>query len=510
MTRRGRLILCGTAMACAIAGTPTRRHVLAATTNNDVTAGSWQMIVLSSPTQVSVPSPLSTTGLSYISELTDLKSAQSQITDAQRQNITYWSKGSVVRWNEIMIELVSRSDLPPAPRADGTYPVPDANNPFADPNFPFGNPPYAARAYSYVSVAQYEALKAAWYYKYLYNRPSPSKVDPGVKALIATNDLPSYPSEDGVLVGITVELLKLLFPTSIDEITTKAGQALEAAYLSGKATQSDLAAGVALGQAIYPIFLARARTDGMATAGSAVAFQALSDAMTAKGDTPWHSMEIPPRPPMLPVFGKVKAWMMTPDDIVRERPAPPPAVSSTQMARDLAEVDQTVNNLTREQRAIAIKWADGASTPTPPGHWNFIAEPYIANAGWSEVRAARAFALLDMTLHDAAVACWDVKYTYINPRPAQLSANVKTAIGLPNFPSYTSGHSTFSGAAAEVLTYLFPTGRTEFEQARDEAAMSRLYGGIHYRTDNEVGLAHGKVVGDYTVRFATHDGADLK
>ena len=342
-------VSCGAvAIALMLSLSSSAPRVLAASANNDANAGSWQMIVLTSPTQFSVPAPSSTTSISYQAELDAQRAAQAQLTDAQRQSIQYWSKGSVVRWNEILIEMVSRADLPPAPLANGTYPVPDANNPFADPNFPFGNPPYAARAYSYVSVAQFDALKVAWYYKYLYNRPSPSTVNPNIKALMANSGLPSYPSEDGVLAGITVELLKLLFPTSIDEINAKSSEELQAAYLSGKASASDIAAGVALGQAIYPTFLARAKADGMATAGSAVAFQALSDAMVARGDTPWHSMETPPRPPMLPLFGKVKAWMMTPDDIVKERPGPPPAVSSTQMARDLAEVDDVVNHLTRE------------------------------------------------------------------------------------------------------------------------------------------------------------------
>jgi PAP2 superfamily len=488
---------------------PSLRPSLSAAGNNDANAGTWQMILLNSPTQVAVAAPLATSSSAYQSELADIRAAQSRITADQRAAITYWSKGGVVRWNEIMIELVARADLPPAPRPDGTYPVPDANNPFADPNFPFGNPPYAARAYSYVSVAQFDALKAAWYYKYLYNRPAPSKVDTGVQELIPNNNLPSYPSEDGVLAGVNVALLKLLFPVSASEIDAKAAEALQVATLSGKATASDVAAGYALGQSIAQVFITRAKGDGMGAAGGNPSiWQQITDAALARGDVPWVSQDIPARPPMLPLFGKVKTWMMTPDDIVRERPGPPPLAGSPLMQRDLAEVKDIVEHLTREQRATAIKWADGASTPTPPGHWNFIAESYIAGANWSEVRAARAFALLDMALHDAAVACWETKFAYSNARPAQLNPEVKTAIGLPNFPSYTSGHSTFSGAAAEVLSYLFPTARTTFETNRDEAAMSRLYGGIHYRTDNEVGLAHGKRIGGYTIVFARRDGAD--
>ena len=491
-----------------VAASYTQRHPLVAA-GNDADAGSWQMIVLTGPTQFPVAAPSSVGSLDYQAELASIRSAQSRLTADQRSAIDYWSKGGVLRWNEILLDLVARADLPPAPNPDGTYPVPDANNPFADPQFPFGNPPYAARAYSYVAVAQFEALKVAWYYKYLYNRPSPSKVDSAVQALIPTNDVPSYPSEDAVMSGVNAEILKLLFPAFVEEITLKAGEQRTAALLSGKASASDIAAGVALGRAIAPVFTARAGSDGMAAAGGTPAlWQSLADAATARGEIPWKSMDIPPRPPMLPLFGKVKAWMMTPDDIVNERPAPPPSTSSDLMARELAEVKQSVGNISRSQLAIVYKWADGVSTPTPSGHWNFIAAPYISDAKFSDVRAARVFALVDMALHDAAVGCWDAKYTYFNPRPSQLDSGIRTPIALPNFPSYTSGHSTFSAAAADVLDYLFPSGATYFDGQKDEAAISRLYGGIHYRSDIEIGKDHGKRIGDYTVRFAMHDGAD--
>ncbi|HKE86145.1 MAG TPA: phosphatase PAP2 family protein [Vicinamibacterales bacterium] len=476
---------------------------------NDADAGTWQMIVLSGPTQFPVAIPSQTGSLEYQSELSAIRSAQSRLTKAQRASIDYWKKGGILRWNEILLGLVARADLPPAPGADGTYPVPDANNPFADPQFPFGNPPYAARAYSYVTVAQFEALKAAWYFKYLYNRPSPSQVDPGIQALIPTNGLPSYPSEDAVVSGVSAELLKLLFPTMVEEITLKAAEQRTAALLSGKATASDIAAGLALGQAVATAFVARAGADGMRTAGGSPAlWQAMADAASARGEMPWRSMETPPRPPMLPLFGAVRPWMMTPADIVRERPGPPPSTSSQQMAREVAEVKSAVAHLTRNQLAIVYKWADGVSTPTPPGHWNFIAQPYVSEAHLSEVRAARVFALLNMALHDAAVACWDAKFTYFNPRPSQMDPDIRTVIGLPNFPSFTSGHSTFSAAAAEVLSYVFPGGASYFDAQMEEAAISRLYGGIHYRSDIEVGKDHGRRIGGYTVSFARIDGAD--
>jgi len=482
--------------------------VVFATVPNDANAGSWKLIVLTSPTQVPVPAPALVTDPTYQAEIAAIKAAQAAITPEQQAAIAYWSKGGVIRWNEIMMELVARYNLPPAPRDDGTYVFPDANNPFADPNFPFANPPYASRAYAYASVAQYEALKAAWYYKYQYNRPMPSKVDSGVQALLPSSDLPSYPSEDAVLSGAAAAMLQLLFPASVEEITMKAAQQREVALLSGRASASDIAAGLALGTAVANIIISRARTDGMGAAvGNAAIWQQLADQTQARGEIPWRSLEVPPRPPMLPLFGRVLPWMMTQADVVAERPGPPPSTSSWQMATELKEVKDTADHLTRQQLAIALKWSDGAGTPTPPGRWNYIAGPYVGAANFTEVRAARAYALLNMAMEDSAVACWDAKYVYFNPRPSQLDRSIRTSIGLPNFPSYVSGHSTFSAAAAVVLSYLFPDGAARFEADRDEAGISRLYGAIHYRSDIEVGKDLGKRVAGYTIRFAQSDGA---
>jgi membrane-associated phospholipid phosphatase len=194
--------------------------------------------------------------------------------------------------------------------------------------------------------------------------------------------------------------------------------------------------------------------------------------------------------------------------VLAAQPGPPPSTASEQMQRELAEVKRTVENLTRQQLAIAHKWNDGAGTPTPPGHWNQIAAAFVRDAGMSEVRAARTFAILNMAMHDVAVGCWAAKFRYYNPRPSQLDPSIKTAVGLPNFPAYPSGHSTFSAAAAVVLSSIFPHGADEFHSMAEEAGMSRMYGGIHYRSDIEEGRAHGIRVGEHVVRFARHDGVD--
>jgi hypothetical protein len=474
----------------------------------DPAAGSWRMILLTGPTQIAVPAPAAVTSAAYVAELGAIKTSQANLSADQRNAIAYWSGGGVMRWNQIVRELVARYNLPPAPKDEGGYPVPDAENPFGDPAFPFANPVYAARAYSYVSAAQYDALKAAWYWKFQYNRLSPAKNDNTISALIPISALPSYPSEDAVISGVTVEMLKTLFPAAVEEITLKAAEQRNAALWSGKATASDLAAGLALGKSVAALFLTRAAGDGMKTAGgSAVLWKALADSATGRGEVAWLSQDVPARPPMLPLFGQVRAWNMTPAQIVAERPPPPPSTGSQQMKDETAEVKRTVEHLTSAQLAIAQKWNDGAGTYSPPGHWNDVALEYVRDANMSEVRAARVFALLNMAMHDAGVACWESKFHYFNPRPSQLDPSIKTEIGLPNFPSYTSGHSTFSAAGTVILSYLFPSGATSFAAMRDEAGISRLYGGIHYPSDIEAGKLHGGRIAGYTLTFAQSDGS---
>lgn len=476
---------------------------------SDDDAGTWHMIVLTSPAQFAVAAPAAVSTPQYQAELGAIKDLQGKLTTSQRDAIEFWSAGGVLRWNQMLRKLVARYNLPPAPKPDNTYPAPDAENPFADPNFPFANPPYAARAYSYVSVAQYEALKAAWHYKYLYNRQSPYKNDNSIKSLMPETNLPSYPSEDAVLSGAAADMLKSLFPAAVEEITQFAAQQRNAALWSGRASSSDISEGLALGKAVAARMITRAGGDGMRTAGGNKAlWDQMAQQCIDRGEIPWISLDLPKRPPMLPVFGQVLAWNMTAQDIINERPEAPPLTHSAEMQKEVNEVKWFAQNVTRERLAIVHKWADGAGTYTPPGHWNDIAAEYIADAKFSEVRAARAFALINMALHDAAVGCWETKFFYFNPRPSQMDPSIKTATGVPNFPAFTSGHSTFSGAAAAVLSYLFPQHSAYFDAQAKEASDSRLYGAIHYRSDIEMGLAHGKIIGGYTVNYASTDGAD--
>lgn len=239
-----------------------------------------------------------------------------------------------------------------------------------------------------------------------------------------------------------------------------------------------------------------------------------------------------PTPPanaaaLLPNWAYVTPFaMVTPSQF---RQSGPPALSSGRYARDFNEVKELgdVNSATRttEQTAIANFWADGAGTYTPPGHWIQIAITIVNDQGNTLEQNARVFALLGITLADAAICAWDNKYAYEDWRPitgirnAGTDDNADTAadagwtplLTTPAFPSYTSGHSTFSGAATRMIEILYGRDDIAFDssvddvtrsfeslsQAAEEAGRSRVYGGIHWQYDNEDGLAAGRQLASY-------------
>jgi membrane-associated phospholipid phosphatase len=478
--------------------------------NIDINAGTWKPVLLTSPSEFPVAAPIATRNPDYVAQVNEIKSWQINLTSEEKRIVKYWSAGAVLRWNEILRELVARHNLPPYQNEDGTYPFPSATNPLAYPLFPFANPPYAARAYAYVTAAQYDALVAAWHYKKLYNRPAPYNVDPSVNVLIPRSDLPSYPSEDAVVAGAAAEMMKLLFPGDQDFIQQKVEEHKKARMIAGANVRSDIEAGEALGKAVAQKFVTRARGDRAgAAAGNQTVWTQLETDAIAKGQIPWYSLEIPRRPPMLPLFGKVKPFLFDSLTVIALRPGPPPSTSSNEMKNEVDEVLSQTTNATRENIRIVHLWSDGVGTYTPPGHWMQIAAEDFIKKNFSEVRWARNMALLGMAEMDAAIVCWDTKYYYFNPRPSQMNPAIKSLTGVPNFPSYISGHSTFSGAAATILGHIIPERASAYMAMAEEAARSRFVGGLHYnKSDCGVGLTVGKNVGNYAVLRATTDGAE--
>jgi hypothetical protein len=475
----------------------------------DANAGTWKPYVLKSSGEIAVEQPTDIASDYYKAELKKLKEATDAITPQQREQVNYWGAGAVFRWNEIGRELAARYNTPPASNAEGKYPLPDAANPLNDPKFPFANPPYTARALAYLSVAQYDALVAAWNYKFKYNRKAPSKNDTSIKTLLPVSDLPSYPSEDAVVAEASCAILKAMFPGEVPYLEAKLAEHKSSRMWAGMNVESDITAGSALGKAVGAKIMARAKTDKMGAANNqAKTAEMIANARKIGVTEPWLSQEFPPRPPMLPTYGFVTPWNFDSATVATLRPEAPPVIGSPAFQKDMNELLDIAKNQTREQARIASFWSDGVGSYTPPGHWHRKGAAFCHEKQYSEVRTARTLALLGTTLQDAGISCWDVKYYYYYPRPNQMNSKIKTSVGLPNFPSYTSGHSTFSGAAAEVLAHIFPDKKKEVDDMASEASVSRIYGLIHYRFDCEAGLSSGHKIGTYAVARAKADGAE--
>ncbi|MCU0391246.1 MAG: vanadium-dependent haloperoxidase [Thermoflexibacter sp.] len=202
-------------------------------------------------------------------------------------------------------------------------------------------------------------------------------------------------------------------------------------------------------------------------------------------------------------------------------PPPPPTFSfeaSSAFFKEGKEVYDIAKNLNNSQKEIALFWADDAGkTFTPPGHSISITRQVLIAQKANLALAAEAYMKVGIAVADAFICGWKCKYTYNLLRPVTyvqryIDPSWKPLLDTPPFPEYISGHSVQSGAAAEVLTKLFGNNVAfvdnshadrglparnliSFEAFAQEAALSRLYGGIHFRSGNEEGLKMGKRIG---------------
>jgi hypothetical protein len=228
-----------------------------------------------------------------------------------------------------------------------------------------------------------------------------------------------------------------------------------------------------------------------------------------------------PAPALEPCWGNLRTFVLLFSAECAPLSHPPfSRVAGSAFAVEGQEVYDAVNNLTQEQMDIATFWADGGGTLTPPGHWVSIAAQVLTQEDLALDVAAEAFARVGIAVADAFIACWEMKFhynllrpiTYIQDPMGPIADGGWTSfIGTPPFPEYTSGHSTQSGAASLVLADLLGavpfTDHTHdgaglaarsfqnFREAADEAAISRLYGGIHYRAAIERGVEQGRCIG---------------
>ncbi len=390
--------------------------------------------------------------------------APMQAPDADKADV-------VLRWNEIALQAIRAERTPP---------------------------PVAARNLAIMHIAVFDAVNALTQ----THRPYLVEVEPRAGT-----------SPEATAVSAAHRCLASMFPKQKDFLDAEL-----------KRNWAELPAGSSrdqgweLGQFVADRILDQRRNDGSANAGGKYVFK--------QGAGLWEPTPTQYTNALLPDWGYVTPFAIRKG--TQHRPPGPPALNSDAYRRSYDEVKaiggKNSKTRTQEQTDIANFWADDVGTVTPPGHWNRIAQTLAKQRGNNLVENARLFALLNISLADAGILCWVLKFTYEFWRPVTAirrghddpdpERDWLPLLNTPPFPAYTSGHSTFSAAAATVLSDFFGNDKVHFATtseglpgatrsfdsiwaAAEEAGMSRIFGGIHWQFDNQDGLAVGRTVGRY-------------
>lgn len=373
------------------------------------------------------------------------------------------------------------------------------------------SPPVASRAFAYAGVTLYEAVAPGM--------PAYQSLAGQLNGLVAWPQAAPGPMQHwpAVANSALAAITRLLFVNASSE-NKAAISALELRFanqfrplLQAEAFQRAVARGKIVAEAIYHWSLSDGGHEGHLK-NLPYTYKAPAGPRLWVPTSPNFSRALQP------YWGNNRTFALNAHSECQ--PPPPPPYSEqpgTKFYDEMMEVYNTANNLTREQRAIAEFWADNpGETATPPGHSISILNQIIKLKQTNLETAAEAYAKVGMAVADAFIACWRTKYQYNLLRPITcIQSFIDSAwnplMNTPPFPEFTSGHSVQSAATAQVLTDLFgavaftdhthdsrglsPRAFSSFFVAADEAAISRLYGGIHFRSAIEFGLEQGKCVG---------------
>ena len=386
------------------------------------------------------------------------------------------------------------------------------------------SPPQASRAYAYASIAAYEALRHG---------------DTSYHSLAdQLNGLTAVPAPDsaaqvylplaGVHAFMTVGRQLTFSRARMDSLRSAMDERFRRLGIPGPVFDSSLAYGERVAQHV----LGWAAKDNFAQTRGYAKYTVTSESGRWVPTPPAYMDAVEPN------WMKLRPFAM--DSASQFRPAPPHPFDMTPGSafyRDAKEVYDVSRKLTAEQRVTVDFWDDNpyvmhvrghamfaTKKATPGGHWMGIAGIAAQQSGASLLKSADAYARTAIALADGFISCWDEKFRSNVIRPETvINAHIDEAwtplLQTPPFPEYTSGHSVISNAAATVLSQIFgeqfpyrdTTGVryglpvrsfTSFRAAAAEAAMSRLYGGIHYRRAIDEGSRQGQRVGEQVVRRA--------
>jgi hypothetical protein len=467
VTRRGALRGLGSAGLVAGLAEATRDRAGAAEIGVDAgapvepEAGSWKPWVLTSGDQFRLPPPDNAETGAELDELEEWAAHR----EADLDRIAYWDTGSpAYRWNNIAVQYLLDN------KVVGLR---------------------AARSLALLNIAIADATIAAWDSKYAHNRPRPVVVRPTLATAVVTPNSPAYPSEHAVTAAAAATVLGYLFPADADRFSGLAVEAGRTRIEAGTDYPSDVAVGKVLGRKVAELAIDHVRDDG-------------SDAEWT-GTVPDEPGKWTGDKPYEPTGGTWQTWVLTSGD--QFRPGPPPAPDSVQMAKDLAELREYERTGLSNLTAAYWEYYGGRASFELYSNQTSL-KLFESRLDANPPRAARVYALVQAAMYDVFVAAWDAKYTYWAMRPNQIDPTVVTVFTTPSHPSYPAAHASLAGAMETILGALFPQDAEYFTRMADAESWSRLWAGIHFRSDIEAGRELGHNVGNAVVERASGDGAD--
>ena len=388
---------------------------------------------------------------------------------------------------------------------------------------PTYTPPVASRALAYIGIGAYEALASGMPDRY-------ASLAGQLTGLAALPRRASGQDHDNAVV------LNAVFDVLVHDLFANTGPTGQHAMktlserLAAQAA-TDVSEPVAATSKAYGTELATAILDWSRADGGAVVENMGFPAKYALSPEPGHwlptSKIVLQQAPLLPDWGKNRPFAMR--DIatcVSADPTPYSEEPGSAFYKEAMEVYETSKALTKEQTFIARFWSDDAMLSfTPPGHWVAILNQVVEEKQLGIMDHVDGLARIGVAMADAFIGCWNAKFHYDTIRPISyikkvIDAKWEPLLNTPPFPEYPSGHSVQSAAAASVLTALFgesygftdhsptPDGVPErsfasFNAAADEAAISRLYGGIHFRPAIEKGQELGRCIAQNAIKLQT-------
>lgn len=313
-------------------------------------------------------------------------------------------------------------------------------------------------------------------------------------------------SDDAALAAAAVTILLATQPTLGSEsmIARDAEAALWVGYWHGRDTPASVAEGQAIGRAAAAAVLAAAATDGAAQAPRTEMYaRDRAGAPIPQAPGVWQ-----PTPRMLqagadPQWGMVRPLVLSSG--AHARVPPPPAWDSPAFQAVRESFRTTQQQLTAADRALAWRWDMRQGTATPVGAWYLNARDLVLRERLDARASARVFAVLGVAINDSVIACWESKYHYRLARPIQwMQATadphwLPPLVDTPNHPSYPSGHSAISAAAATVLARFFPADAAALDEQAHDASRSRVLGGIHWSIDTDAGFMQGQHVAELVI-----------